>query len=110
MQNRINRLEGLVLSLMTNGDQSAGAAAAAMALSHENSTASMEYPQDVDVEGAEMIKEEGDEIDSESDLTTQLGVMKVDNNKSLYIGETHWAAILRDVSCNNIDYSTDLFD
>lgn len=100
MQNRINRLEGLVLSLMTNGDQSLGVAAATRALSHENSIGSLDYSQDVDVDGPETLKEEGDEIDSESDLTTQLGVMKVDNNKSLYVGETHWASILKDVSCN----------
>lgn len=78
-----------------------GAAAAARALSHENSIGSKDYPQDVDVDGLEMLKEEGDEIDSESDLTTQLGVMKVDNNKSFYVGETHWASILKDVSCNS---------
>lgn len=79
-----------------------GVAAAARALSHENSIGSLDYPQDVDVDGPGTLKEEGDEIDSESDLTTQLGVMKVDNNKSLYVGETHWASILKDVSCNNI--------
>ena len=61
----------------------------------------MEYPQDVDVDGHEALKEEGDEIDSESDLTTQLGVMKVDNNRSFYVGEAHWAAVLKDVSYDN---------
>lgn len=61
----------------------------------------MEYPQDVDVDGHEALKEEGDEIDSESDLTTQLGVMKVDNNRSFYVGEAHWVAVLKDVSYDN---------
>jgi hypothetical protein len=37
MQNRIDRLEGLVLPLMTNGAQSAGPAAAAAAISRSQS-------------------------------------------------------------------------
>lgn len=105
MQNRIDRLEGLVLSLMTNGVQSAGATAATRALSMTNSSGSMEYPQDVDVdvdgddqENA-MVKGEGEEAESETDQVSQsLGMMKVDNNKSLYYGEAHWATILSDVS------------
>ena len=108
MQNRINRLEGLVLSLMTNGDQSVGPAAAARALSQENSTGSTDYSQAVDVNGPDTLKEEGDEIDSESDLTTQLGVLRVDNNKSLYIGEAHWATVLNDVSCDSKKLYIDL--
>ncbi|SLM40670.1 Transcription factor domain, fungi [Lasallia pustulata] len=98
MQNRINRLEGLVLSLMTNGDQSVGPAAAARALSQENSTGSTGYSQAVDVNGRDTLKEEGEEIDSESDLTTQLGILRVDNNKSLYVGEAHWATVLHHIA------------
>lgn len=103
MQNRIDRLEGLVLSLMTNGAQSAGATAATRALSMTNSTGSMEYPQDVDVDGDDqengMVKGEGEEAESETDQVSQsLGMMKVDNNKSLYFGDAHWATILSDVS------------
>lgn len=105
MQNRIDRLEGLVLSLMTNGVQSAGATAATRALSMTNSSGSMEYPQDVDVdvdgddqENA-MVKGEGEEAESETDQVSQsLGMMKVDNNKSLYYGEAHWATILSDIA------------
>lgn len=108
MQNRINRLEGLVLSLMTNGDQSVGPAAAARALSQENSTGSTGYSQAVDVNGRDTLKEEGEEIDSESDLTTQLGILRVDNNKSLYVGEAHWATVLHDVSCNTKKLYIDL--
>ncbi|CAO1606326.1 hypothetical protein XANCAGTX0491_009825 [Xanthoria calcicola] len=83
MQNRIDRLEGLVLSLMTNGAQSAGPAAADRTLSMSASTGSMEYPQDVEVD----------------DLNNHNGVLKVmDNNKSMYFGEAHWAAILTDIT------------
>lgn len=103
MQNRIDRLEGLVLSLMTNGPQSAGATAATRALSMSNSTGSIENPHDVDVDGDDqehgMIKGEGEEVESETDQVSQsLGMMKVDNNKSMYFGDAHWATILSDVS------------
>lgn len=97
MQTRIDRLEGLVLSLMTNGSQSAGPTAATRALSMSAST---DYPQDVDVEaqGDGTSKGGGDEVESETDQVSQsLGMMKVDNNKSMYFGEAHWATIMNDV-------------
>ena len=103
MQNRIDRLEGLVLSLMTNGSQSAGPAAAQRALSLNSSSGSLEYPQDVDVnvdgeyEDNGVVRGSGED-ESETDQVVQsLGVMKVDNNKSMYYGEAHWAAILHDI-------------
>ena len=101
MQNRIDRLEGLVLSLMTNGSKSAGPAAAQRTLSLNSSSGSMEYPQDVDVDGdyedSGVIRGSGED-ESETDQVVQsLGVMKVDNNKSMYYGEAHWAAILHDI-------------
>lgn len=100
MQSRIDRLEGLVLSLMTNGSQSAGATAATRALSMRTSTGSMEYPQDIDIEAQEngTNKGGGEEVESETDQVSQsLGMMKVDNNKSMYFGEAHWATIMNDV-------------
>ena len=98
MQNRIDRLEGLVLSLMTNGAQSAGPAAAAAALSASASSGSAEYPRDLDVEDDDMIKEEGEDGESETEqVARSFGVMRVDNDKSMYVGEAHWATILSDV-------------
>lgn len=102
MQNRIDRLEGLVLSLMTNGAQSLGPSAATRALSMSASTGSMEYPQDVDISGMNgvngMVKPEGEEAESDTDqVASSLGVLKVDNNKSMYYGDVHWASILQDV-------------
>ncbi len=102
MQNRIDRLEGLVLSLMTNGAQSAGPAAAAAAISRSQSdSAGSSLPRDVVQDDDDMIKEE-DEDDSEVEgVTNSLGVLKVDadKGKSLYIGDSHWHMVLADVSC-----------
>ena len=105
MQDRIDRLEGLVLSLMTNGSQSAGPAAAQRALSLSGSSSSLSYPHDVEADASfggspnGPMRNDGEEGESETDQVAQsLGVMKVDNTKSLYFGEAHWAAILKDVS------------
>lgn len=104
MQNRIDRLEGLVLSLMTNGAQSAGPVAADRTLSMSASTGSMEYSQDVETDGVDhsngLMRPDGEEAESETDQVAQsLGVLKVmDNNKSMYFGDAHWAAVLHDVS------------
>ena len=100
MQNRIDRLEGLVLSLMTNGSQSAGPTAATRALSFSSpSSGSAASPQNVDLDGDDMIKDENEDGESETDqVSKSLGMMKVENNRSMYFGEAHWAAILNDVS------------
>ncbi|KAL8689447.1 MAG: hypothetical protein Q9224_004637 [Gallowayella concinna] len=101
MQNRIDRLEGLVLSLMTNGAQSAGPAAAGRTLSMSEETGSMEYSQDIDAGGVDhqhgMMKPDGEEAESETDQVAQsMGVLKVMDNKSMYFGEAHWSAVLQD--------------
>ncbi|KAL8648245.1 MAG: hypothetical protein Q9210_005107 [Variospora velana] len=104
MQTRIDRLEGLVLSLMTNGHQSAGPAAANRSLSMSNSTGSMEYPPDIDVDGVNnhangMLRPDGEGPESETDQVAQsMGVLKVYDNRSMYFGEAHWAAILQDIA------------
>lgn len=102
MQNRIDRLEGLVLSLMTNGAQSQGPAEASRTLSMSNSTGSMDYPQDIDVNGVHnpngMMRPGGEGPESDTDQVAQsLGVLKVYDNKSMYFGEAHWATVLHDV-------------
>ncbi|KAI4144699.1 MAG: hypothetical protein L6R39_004069 [Caloplaca ligustica] len=103
MQNRIDRLEGLVLSLMTNGAQSAGPAAANRSLSMSESTGSMGYPPNFDVDGVSngngMLRPDGEGPESETDQMAQsMGVLKVYDNKSMYFGEAHWAAILQDIA------------
>lgn len=103
MQNRIDRLEGLVLSLMTNGAQSAGPAAAAAAISRSqsDSTTSSAFPLELDREDDDMIKEEEEGDDSEVDgVTNSLGILKVDpeKGKSLYFGDSHWHMVLADIA------------
>ena len=101
MQNRIDRLEGLVLSLMTNGAQSAGPAAAARALSSSASSGSKGFSPQFDNNEDEMVKDEDGEEEGESEtdrIAQSLGVLHVHSNKSMYVGEAHWASILNDVS------------
>jgi len=96
MQNRIDRLEGLVLSLMTNGSQSAGRAAALATISADNSaeeSAGRSNGIDIDEDG-----EGGPEESDTEQVTKSFGVMKMDNNKSYYISDAHWASVLNDVS------------
>ncbi|KAL8806605.1 MAG: hypothetical protein Q9182_001252 [Xanthomendoza sp. 2 TL-2023] len=102
MQNRIDRLEGLVLSLMTNGAQSAGPAAAGRTLSMSEETGSMEYSQDTDAGGVnhqnDMLKPDGEEAESETDQVAQsMGVLKVMDNKLMYFSDAHWSAVLQDI-------------
>jgi hypothetical protein len=102
MQNRIDRLEGLVLSLMTNGAQSAGptAAAAAISRSQSDSAGSTSYPVELDNDEDDMIKEEDEGENSEVEgVTNSLGHLKVDadKGKTLYVGDSHWHLVLADV-------------
>lgn len=107
MQNRIDRLESLVLSLMTNGPQSAGPTAAAQALSATGpvtgssvSGSSAGFPLDID--GDDVIREETigqqGEDNEVNEVTKSIGVMKVDNNKAIFIPEAHWYSILAEIS------------
>jgi hypothetical protein len=102
MQNRIDRLEGLVLSLMTNGAQSAGPAAAVAAISRSESSSgpSPGQPLEADAHDDDMIKEEGEEGSEVEDVSSSFGALKVDNEKgkSTYFGDNHWHMVLADVS------------
>lgn len=96
MQQRIDRLEGLVLSLMTNGAGAAGPAAAVAAISRSASESGPATGTD-----ELMIKEEGEEgEDSEVEaVSNSFGVLKVDNEteKSFYISDNDWHMVLVEV-------------
>ncbi|KAG9246094.1 fungal-specific transcription factor domain-containing protein [Calycina marina] len=103
MQNRIDRLEGLVLSLMTNGATAPGPAAANAAITYSQSdnTTACSYPPDLDHGDDQMIKE-GDNVE-ESDvegISKTLGTLKVDaeRGKSFYFGDSHWNMVLADIA------------
>ncbi|KAJ9381434.1 transcriptional regulator family: Fungal Specific TF [Paecilomyces variotii] len=97
MQNRIDRLEGLVLSLMTNGSQSAGPTAAAAAISGHSSIDSGRTSNETNGPGDELEMDGQEESDTEQ-VTKSFGIMKVDNNKSYYISDAHWASVLNDIA------------
>ncbi|KFY71765.1 hypothetical protein V499_08061 [Pseudogymnoascus sp. VKM F-103] len=106
MQNRIDRLEGLVLSLMTNGSNAPGPTAAVAAVASERS-GSTSTSTAVDDGEMEKIKEEEDDGDGEeggeSDVdavANSFGVLKVDaeTEKTMYIGDSHWHLVLADIA------------
>ncbi|KIV84956.1 hypothetical protein PV11_00701 [Exophiala sideris] len=105
MQNRIDRLEGLVLSLMTNGAQAVGPAAAQQVLSTGTSTVgsgSLGPNLDNELDETNMMDDDDDnqEAESETDgVTKSFGILKVDaeRQKTFYVGEAHWAALLSEI-------------
>lgn len=107
MQNRIDRLEGLVLSLMHGGaniDTSSSVAAAATAATSVSgdprvSVADTSSSKNEKDENSMRDEPEGDS-DVEDSLANSLGVLKVDadKGKSMYMGQEHWATLLADIS------------
>ena len=91
MQHRIDRLEGLVLSLMTNGNDSVGPTEASRSLSMSSSSQQFTPSQPDD-------SFHNGEGESETEkVAKSLGVMHVANNKVAYLGDAHWSTILNDV-------------
>lgn len=105
MQNRIDRLEGLVLSLMTNGAQSAGPAAAQAAIANSLNSTSTDQQFDMTNMSNGMSNGQPDSIPEEDageesemeTVTKSIGVMKVNNNQTIFASEAHWYAILGEV-------------
>jgi len=100
MQNRIDRLENLVLSLMTNGSQNAGAAAAQAAISsaRSNSLGGTSASHSMDADGESIMQENDGEDSDVNDVSQRIGIMKMDNGKAVYASDAHWYSILADVS------------
>ncbi|KAI0159520.1 hypothetical protein GGR57DRAFT_490594 [Xylariaceae sp. FL1272] len=109
MQNRIDRLEGLVLSLMHGGanvDPSTVAAAAAAtsrsgqaeAGSTVDSSSSARHDRDDEGAMRDDVEDAGSDVDD--NLANSLGVLKVDvdQGKSMYVGQEHWHTLLADIS------------
>ncbi|KAH7039738.1 uncharacterized protein B0I36DRAFT_309194 [Microdochium trichocladiopsis] len=116
MQNRIDRLEGLVLSLMHGGANidPAAIAAAAAAAAPANPSVSMSAPSTTDSSSFVRVEKDGDGImrdddqddDSDDDdddaagLAASVGFLKLDADKgrTMYIGHEHWHTLLADIS------------
>ncbi|KAG6025022.1 hypothetical protein E4U41_001627 [Claviceps citrina] len=104
MQNRIDRLEGLVLSLMHNG----GAANAGAGGRPRNGASTSQSVADGGSSAGATGQPRGEEAamagDEESDvddhLAKSIGVLKVDadKGKSMYFGQEHWHLILSDIA------------
>ncbi|KAK1778846.1 hypothetical protein QBC45DRAFT_327518 [Copromyces sp. CBS 386.78] len=112
MQNRIDRLEGLVLSLVHGGANidlppaAVAANAAATAGGHargqgagSTTTSGSSAFLHADEDDGAMQDDEG-ESDIDDGLATSLGVLKVDadRGKSMYIGQGHWHTVLADIA------------
>ncbi|KXJ91778.1 hypothetical protein Micbo1qcDRAFT_57767 [Microdochium bolleyi] len=114
MQNRIDRLEGLVLSLMHGGANIDPAAITAVASGKGPAphSASISAPSTADSSSFVRVGRDGDGImrdddqdgDSEEDeadsLATTVGFLKLDadKGKSMYIGHEHWHSLLADIA------------
>ncbi|KAI2635067.1 fungal-specific transcription factor domain-containing protein [Xylaria nigripes] len=110
MQNRINRLEGLVLSLMHGGANidSSTVTASAEATSSRNalitgppssSSPSSALPERDEI--GEMKDDcEASDSDVDDNLAESLGFLKVDTDqgRSMYVGQEHWHTLLADVT------------
>lgn len=113
MQSRIDRLEGLVLSLMSGNSNnvsprardarssSSGGGAASYTESRdgdaEDDDDAMGYDEHDGNHGNHVRREKTVEEDVE-EVRNALGVMKVMGGKTYYRGETHWAAILSEIT------------
>ncbi|KIH90260.1 C6 transcription factor [Sporothrix brasiliensis 5110] len=107
MQNRIDRLENLVLSLMHtgNGVDAATAASAASIVPGVSAANSVSRTDSIssapkDTGSSQPQDDMDDESDVDDGLATSLGVLKVDTDrgKSMYIGQEHWHTILSDIA------------
>lgn len=99
MQNRIDRLEGLVLSLMHNGGSVDSASATAAAVAQSGSITDSASSAKVGRED-EATMADGDGSDADDALLSSLGALKVDvdKGKSMYIGQEHWHTLLSDIA------------
>jgi hypothetical protein len=103
MQNRIDRLEGLVLSLMHGGSSiDVSSLPGGSSVSSSGGAASNPSPSTADTSSSP-VKAEGhdDESDVDGDLAQSLGILKVVDStraKHVYLGEEHWYTVLAEIS------------
>jgi len=103
MQNRIDRLEGLVLSLMHGGASlelsptapPGSGVTTAQSITDSGSSARIGTGDD-----SAMPDEEDDDSDTDDGLAGSIGMLKVDSDKgkAMYIGQEHWHTVLFDIA------------
>lgn len=104
MQNRIDRLENLVLSLMQPGggvDAATAASAAGMVPGVRGPSFSEGQPSQASQANQASHSnpvDEADDSDIDDGLATSLGVLKVETDRSLYFGQEHWHTLLSDIT------------
>ncbi|RYP76365.1 hypothetical protein DL771_001804 [Monosporascus sp. 5C6A] len=107
MQNRIDRLEGLVLSLMHGGANiGASSVAAAASATRTKSAAAASSSTDsssfarIEMDEDDAIRDDGEDSDTDDGLAASVGILKLDadRGKSLYIGQEHWHTLLSDIA------------
>ena len=109
MQNRIDRLESLVLNLMSSGGNEVPGAARAAAQAAINTSRSgsmgMGPEPQLLMEHSDLVKEEaarahghGEEDSEVEQVSEGIGIMKMDNGRALFASEAHWYAILGEIS------------
>lgn len=94
MQTRIDRLEGLVLSLITSTERSGGARAANKALARAARSDESHAEDELECEDGYFKGQDESEVD---EIAESVGIMKVDNDKPTFASEVHWYAILSEV-------------
>jgi len=97
MQNRINRLENLVLSLMGSGSPAMNpATAAALVAGATSPSTTTDEPSQLTPSHDN--KETGAEDADLQQVERSIGVLKVHNDRQFYASEAHWWTILSDIA------------
>lgn len=113
MQSRIDRLEGLVLSLMgSNGSPNSSPRNRERSDSTDGEPRNGKYHDDEEEDIGmrsvcedDKVQENGRIEDEVEEVRGALGIMKMDQGRSYYRGETHWAAILSEVRLSDFLFS-----
>ncbi|EPS40914.1 hypothetical protein H072_5207 [Dactylellina haptotyla CBS 200.50] len=103
MQARIDRLEGLVLSLMGSGaPDRRGSKDSKDDGDVDDDTGSQMHTEETTSEGTNEVEHDFNiksEVDDDvEDVRSQLGFMKVEHGKSMYRGSSHWALVLSEIA------------
>ena len=95
MQDRIDKLENLVLSLMSSGNNSSSQVDSSQNLMMDTSPFQDSPLQST--QSTQSVRDEDADCSETDGVAKSLGVLHMQNDKSMYMGEGHWATVLKDV-------------